>query len=333
MTPSQETAASDLISPLPPLNHHSQSSQEDETDGCGQEGDHVIPRCLTVPSQFKRSHSLHDTEQSLDDVMKDLQDMLSEGLIMNRRHSSNDSAMGESECVTSPLQNPPVDSTHKTTPSCIYNSVDSAISNHSHQRSSSSSSNEGCAQVGEWLDELDSAFMTLPPTHVHTSSGISVHSESPGLASPLRVNSPKLGKGNLISSELAGSLPVLNPTGTSNGNPSINSLSRRSSSPFSLSKKFRKSNNSVHSSQDSFTVRNGSKKDMRSLGLTSGSKKKKYIGSLDDNMPVFDIQRSPILGRKVEVVKATPTPVPTTIFGDIKPRFHFVIQPSTEVLI
>ncbi|XP_019850856.1 PREDICTED: rho GTPase-activating protein 6-like [Amphimedon queenslandica] len=288
------------------------------------------PSTLSVKA-FQRSHSYQETERSLDNVMKDLEEMLSEGLgVSYRRHSSNDSAMGESECVTSPLQNGQTQDSadHHLDDPHMYNSVDSALSNHSPHHSTSSE--EGCARI-EWVEEVDSPFISFPNTpslslHAHMSSGISVHSESPGpIASPYRVNSPKLGKvGTLMVSELAGSLPVLAPLAIESLSQSTthSSLSRTSSSPFSSSKKLRKSTASINS-QDS----RGSKKDLR---------KKKKTG-LDEKMPSFDLQRSPILGRREVKPVAASSPASGGSGGetlhDITPRFHFNIQTSTEVLI
>ena len=270
-------------------------------------------------NSWHRSHSFNnDAERSLDDVMKNLEELLSEGLSMNhRRHFSNDSAMGESESITSPLQNPERKSSEDH-PS-MYNSVDSAISNHSPHHSSSS---EADSSHLEWLDEMDSAFITIP-AHTHTSSGISTHSESPApsLASPLRVNSPKLlTKGKLVSNDYTGSLPVLSPLDRSG----YISFSRRSSSPFILSKKLRKSIRSVGSHE-----------------LRDSKKEKKFAGSLDNNMPIFDLERSPILGRRnqpnpdstnSDCSTNKPSPI-TEVLTDLSPRFHFVVQPATEVLI
>lgn len=306
----------------------------------------ATPTSLSVKN-WQRCHSFQETERSLDNVMKDLEEMLSEGLGMGySRHSSNDSAMGESECVTSPLQGGPArDPAHLHLDSdthIMYNSVDSALSNHSPHHSTSSE--EGCARI-EWAEEIDSPFISFPATpslsiHAHMSSGISVHSESPGpsLSSPYRVNSPKLDKSSLLTSELAGSLPVLAPGVSESLSQSTthSSLSRASSSPFSSSRKLRKSNVSINS-QDSSSK--GSKKDL------SRGKRKKHAGSLDDKMPSFDLQRSPILGRrefKAPESSSVSSPISggsgstnasNEIFHDISPRFHFNIQTSTEVLI
>ena len=296
---------------------------------------------LTPPNDhqthpWQRSHSFNmESERLLDDAMKNLEEMLSEGLTMSnhRRHSSNDSAMGESECVTSPCQNPEVieviaSSSANDDPS-MYNSVDSAISNHSPHHSSSE---EGGAHI-EWLEEVDPSHFEAFPMHTHTFSGISAHSESPTLASPLRVHSPKgLVKSNLSNTEYSGSLPVLNPV----DNTSLSSFSHRSSSPFSLTKKALTNARSIGSHSD---LPRPSRKGHR-------NKKRKKQGSIDDNMPSYDPERSPIL-RRISIGKpnsTAPTDYPssappttnmatTTALSDISPRFHYIIQSSSEVLI
>jgi hypothetical protein len=292
----------------------------------------------------RRSHSFNQDEEALDNVMKDLEEMMRDGVTMShRRHFSNDSAMGESECVTSPFQvTEVVVSAEPNHISSLYNSVDSAISNNSPHHSPQHSIDDGDQAWGvvpvddnlhqddeddteeqtrrEWIDDVNDTFESYT-THNHTSSCISdAHSDSPTSPQHIHARSSK----GLIKAHFdhAGSLPVLD-------NASLSSFSNRSSSPFSLSKrKILKSCQSITSNDSS-----GSKKKRDRM------KKNRYVSSLDDDMPSYNPRRSPILSSRSKL--SSPTDEPNTISApataealkEITPRFHFILQPATEVLI
>lgn len=277
----------------------------------------------------QRTRSLSDTEKSLNLLMQNINDMLSEDLpTTHRRHSSNDSAMGESECITSPCQH----HAHLNTTAYhnnMYNSVDSAISNQSSSHQFSSSEGVAFSTIDPPPIEPNYNSNYVPfPAHSRMVSEMSVQSESPlpSRCSPMRVNSPKFVPKN--NPYYRGSLPVLAPD-----QESISS--RRSSSPFHFVRKLRKSS-STNSGKGFW-----SKKRL----LTKGTPK----GSLDSKMPEYPLQRSPLLGRKFEWEprnKDLNTQVDGAVDNDIElemlsedsikdlsPRFHYVIQPASEVLI
>ena len=269
-----------------------------------------------------RSYS--DTERSLDMIVKDLENMLCEDMHghqssiddMHGHQSSTDSAIGESECISSPLQQAdPVGYTNR------YNSMDSAISNHSSHHSLSETDNS-CVDI----DTIDCPFNS-GPAHLRMSSGISIHSESPGLSntSPTR----RLSNGRYGTLEATSSLPDVART----------DLRQRSTSPMS----FRKSNSTISfgssNSKSSRSSKSGKFKKPQS------QRKKKYLnGSLDNFMPLYDPHRSPILNHKVGkdrcidviAVHAVPSsnkPIDTDAYKNITPRFHYVLDKKTEVLI
>ena len=267
-----------------------------------------------IDVSFRRTRSCSD-EHTLNVLMKNIEDMLNEDSpISHKRHSSNDSAMGESECVTSPCQNTDTDTGNSYHDPSMYNSVDSAISNHSSHRFSL---NE--ALNHEWMGDFDSSFTYVPfPVHLRMSSGISVQSDSTAptcsLSSPTRGHSPKFIP--KTSPHYRGSLPVL----TSHAVHGTDMFTRRGS-PFSFMRHLRKS---------------------RSANSGKGWRKNqsKFLGSFDDNIPTYSLQRSPILSRHPlghelwrSVDSSQKDMVTTETLKDISPRFHYVIQPSTEVLI
>jgi hypothetical protein len=105
----------------------------------------------------RRSHSFNQDEEALDNVMKDLEEMMRDGVTMShRRHFSNDSAMGESECVTSPFQvTEVVVSAEPNHISSLYNSVDSAISNNSPHHSPQHSIDDGDQAWGTLVNDCN----------------------------------------------------------------------------------------------------------------------------------------------------------------------------------
>ena len=288
----------------------------------------IDPQRLAVWHQRSRSLSDND-EQILDSLMKSIEDMLKEDFpSSHRRHSSNDSAMGESECVTSPCQHPHNDSSSHD-PS-MYNSVDSAISNHSSRRSSSS-----CEGVSFTINDLptlsatgsNTTVQSAIPAHVRMSSEASILSESPApsFSNPQIDSYPKFIPE--ASPYYRSSLPVLTPSGILNDD-------KRSSSSLSFIRRLRKSSST-------------------NSGKGFWSKKRrlnKSKGSLDEKMPEYPLQRSPILGRRFgwednqrvdsasQIVSQIPVEEPlevltTQSMKELAPRFHYVIQPSSEVLI
>lgn len=146
---------------------------------------------------WRRSRSLSDTQRTLDEAIRNLEQYMDEELTFDNRHerySSNDSAMGESEAVLSP---PPSASSEPST-LCrnrpVFDSMDSAFSNNSSPTNSSDGVN------------------VFEPVHNHTRmssgisgisgvSGVSSVSPIPGSDSPELADSPQLGrKGPLCSS-------------------------------------------------------------------------------------------------------------------------------------
>lgn len=143
---------------------------------------------------WRRSRSLSDTQRTLDEAIRNLEQYMDEELTLENRHerySSNDSAMGESEAVLSP---PPSASSEPSTLSRnrqAFDSMDSAFSNNSSPTNSSDGVN------------------VFEPVHNHTRmssgisgvSGVSSVSPIPGSDSPELADSPQLGrKGPLCSS-------------------------------------------------------------------------------------------------------------------------------------
>ena len=93
---------------------------------------------------WQRTHSLSTTQKVLDDAIRDLEYIAEDLADLNnqRRYSSNDSAMGGSEAVVSPLQ---LDSGYSESSTLnrkrqIHDSVDSAFSNYSSPTNSTSES-------------------------------------------------------------------------------------------------------------------------------------------------------------------------------------------------
>lgn len=120
---------------------------------------------------WERTHSLSTTQQKLDDAIRDLEEYIAEDLAslhLQRRYSSNDSAMGGSEAVISPLQPDTTYSEPSTLnrKQLVHDSVDSAFSNYS----SPTNSSEGMHHTDVLSVESD-AF--LPCNHIRMSSEIS----------------------------------------------------------------------------------------------------------------------------------------------------------------
>ena len=91
---------------------------------------------------WQRTHSLSNTQKVLDDAIKDLEEYISEDLASLGHHchySSNDSAMGGSELVISPVQPDSVYSEPATLDRKrqVFHSTDSAFSNNSSPTNSS----------------------------------------------------------------------------------------------------------------------------------------------------------------------------------------------------
>lgn len=149
---------------------------------------------------WQRTHSLSTTQQKLDEAIKDLEEYIAEDLALaslnlQRRYSSNDSAMGGSEAVVSPLQ---LDSAYSEPSTLnrkrqIHESVDSAFSNYS----SPTNSSEGVHHTDILSVESD---MLVPCNHIRMSSEVSntsaiSPSPIPGMESPEpSTMSPPLGK-------------------------------------------------------------------------------------------------------------------------------------------
>lgn len=159
---------------------------------------------------WQRTHSLTDTQRELDAAIRDLEEYVAEdlnSLNLKRRYSSNDSAMGGSEALVSPMQLDMTCSEPSTL--CrkrqVHDSVDSAFSNYS----SPTNSSEGVHHTDILSVGSD---MAVPCNHIRMSSEASNASAT---ASPVpRQDSPEpWAIETKVSSPLskveASSLPVL----------------------------------------------------------------------------------------------------------------------------
>ena len=117
---------------------------------------------------WQRTHSLSNTQKKLDDAIRDLEEYIAEDLAsinLQRRYSSNDSAMGGSEAVVSPLQ---LDTAYSEPSTLnrkrqVHDSVDSAFSNYS----SPTNSSEGMHHTDMLSVESDTI---IPCNHIRMSS-------------------------------------------------------------------------------------------------------------------------------------------------------------------
>ena len=126
----------------------------------------------------------------------------------HRRYSSNDSAMGESEAILSPIQ-PSSEPSTLCRNRQVYTSNDSAFSNNS----SPTNSSEGAFPSSDLLsEEYDSAFIhTRMSSNVSGMSGMSGMSQPPGFNSPELAASPYLGRKGVLCNPETVSLPALSP--------------------------------------------------------------------------------------------------------------------------
>ena len=164
---------------------------------------------LGDPGMWHRSRSLSDTQRTLDEAIRNLEQYMNEELTLDNRHerySSNDSAMGESETVLSPPQSACSEPSTLSRNRQVFDSMDSAFSNTSSQTNSSDG-------VNVLTFELDSQFVQ---NHTRMSSGVSgvsgVSSVSPttGSDSPELAASPQLGRKGPLRNVDTVSLPSLN---------------------------------------------------------------------------------------------------------------------------
>ena len=300
----------------------------------------TIPPHITTGANLGviRSRSFSDTERSLEQVMKDLEDMLIEGeddrpniFDNHKRHLSNDSAVGESECVSSPLTHSncaqpssAFDCTHE-----VSNSVDSAFSNNSSHTNSVSSTEAVNTRIDTTLESPVpySTTSATPyassslPLHARMSSGVSIQSDNLGSSSLVQVSSPKLPHKAMLANPIYSSMPILDPD-------SLKPRHYRYSPSSYLT--FWKTNSAGRES-------------------SRQAKKKRKIsgGNSVENMPDFNPRRSPILRNSPvdtseleckSVVQKTPTgslssESAPSLSANVTPRFHYKIDPSTEVLI
>ena len=292
--------------------------------------------CGLCYSFYSRNRSFSDVERSLEQAMKDLQEELSHGLDEelsgDSQDSSNDSAMGESECLTSPLQQVERNgSVPFTQYKDVAASLDSAFSTHSHN-----SSNEGVNFNNVESVVPRGSYSTPCSAHMRASSGISALSDSPAeVASPIRVRSPRMMRKNCRSNPEYSSMPVLTPEIEMLRS---GSMDQRPTSPLSLLSLLRKTSSSgvVHGSSH----RKSRREAKRSLDLATTS---------IENMPEYSLQRSPILGRAgiartgTDPLQGVPTlssqsatsfqVLSPNAFKNVEPRFNFSLDPSTECLI
>ena len=229
---------------------------------------------------WQRTHSLTDTQKVLDDAIRDLEEYIAEDLAelnLQRRYSSNDSAMGGSEAVISPLQ---LDSTCSEPSTLnrkrqVHDSVDSAFSNYS---SPTNSTSEGMHQTDVLSVESD---MAVPCNHIRMSSEASnasavSPSPVPRLESPEPTKSPQS-----LSRVEASSLPVLDGREGSveKDTPAIH----KSASPLPT-QPTHTTNISSSSTTSQTTSRHSSKKSKHKL--------------LSSKVGTYSHQRSPILSSK-----------------------------------
>ena len=273
--------------------------------------------------------------------MKDLENMLIDGedrqtFDNHKRHLSNDSAVGESECVSSPLthshcvqpssSSSAFDCTHE-----VSNSVDSAFSNNSSHTNSVSSTEAVNTRIEATLESpvLYSSTTTSSstpyassslPLHARMSSGVSIQSDGLGSTSLVQVSSPKLPHKAMLANPIYSSMPILDPE-------SLKPIPYRYSPSSYLS--FWKTNSAGRES-------------------SRQAKKKRKIsgGNSVENMPDFNPRRSPILRNspvqisepECKSVEKTPTGSLSSesapaLSANLTQRFHYKIDPSTEVLI
>lgn len=167
---------------------------------------------------WQRTHSLSDTQKVLDEAIRNLEDITEDLANPNhhRHYSSNDSAMGGSEAVVSPVQSDSAysePSTLNRKRHQVFDSMDSAFSNNS----SPTNSSEGVHQSGLFCGETN----FIPCNHIRMSSEASNTStgspvpgpeqttESPGGSSsdvPLQMHIDRKAQ---LSKVGASSLPVL----------------------------------------------------------------------------------------------------------------------------
>ena len=292
---------------------------------------HLATPPVTQSMGVVRSRSYSDTERSLEQVMKDLEMMLMEDdshLYQNhQRHLSNDSAVGESECVSSPLIHSHCVQPSSSACECsheVSNSVDSAFSNNSSHTNSVSSTEAVNNNVGIMVNSPTPYASSSLPLHVRMSSGVSVQSDSMDSPGIIQVSSPKLPHKATLVNQKYSSLPALDP----GEDPTHHPLGHRySPSPFVVSRKFRKSS---------------------SAGKDSKKRRKRSGGSVENSMPEYNPRRSPILTHSpVDLPEPERTSIETTPTGslcndsaplsptstNIVQRFHYTVDPSTELLI
>lgn len=268
--------------------------------------------------------------------MKDLESMLTEGengYENHERHLSNDSAVGDSECVSSPLTQ-----SHSAQPSSaddcareVSNSVDSAFSNNSSHTNSVSSSEA----INTHIEILTDSTPYTPgtsstpyassslPLHARMSSGVSMQSDNAGSTNIIQAVSPKLPHKAMLVNAKFSSMPILDPE-----------LDSRSATPQRHST----------SSFRSFWKSSSAGRDSSRLGI-GRRRKRSGPGSVEDMMPEYNPRRSPILRNSpVRICEPEHNSIETTPTGSLnndstsasflsENRFHYKIDPSTEVLI
>lgn len=225
---------------------------------------------------WQRTHSLSDTQKVLDDAIRDLEEYIAGDLAsahvelnLQRRYSSNDSAMGGSEAVVSPLQ---LDSTYSEPSTLnrkrqVHDSVDSAFSNYS----SPTNSSEGMHHMDVLSLESDIA---VSYNHIRMSSEAS----NTSAASPVpRQESP----------ELSDKLPPLTKVDTSSlPSPNNSETAMNETAPMTSS-----------------TLPSQLKQEKSSLTTLKYSKNSKHKGQTLFNSSVsstgtYSHHRSPILSSK-----------------------------------
>ena len=228
---------------------------------------------------WRRSRSLSDTQKVLDEAIRNLEEYMNAELTLDRhRHySSNDSAMGESETVLSPVQQASVSEPSTLSRNRqVYTSMDSAFSNNSSPTNSSEGMN---------AYELDSPFdhHTRMSSGISAMSGVSSISPTPGYDSPQLAASPQLGRKGPLCSPETKSLPALSPE-----RDAISESSKDSST-----------------AQISKTKKNWQSHSAEKSGKFRKKKKVKQVPSVSA-AGTFSPQRSPILSSSKMVSRSEP---------------------------
>ena len=252
---------------------------------------------------WRRSRSLSDTQQCLDEALKSLEQEIADDLTYYQttldeggRYSSNDSAMGESEHIVSPLQSASEPSTLNRKRD-VFVRRDSAFS----YTSSPTNSSEGMNNSDILSMESDSPFI-----HTRMSSGISglsalsnmsgvsrgdSDSPPPGADSPEQASSPQLDrKGPFCKTGSSSSLPAMNGGPRRMSPYHIQQTNTMSNEDYSV----RMANRQAHTLPSALATHSIATKKEK---IKKHRKKVKHVPSVSSS-GTYSHQRSPILNAK-----------------------------------